>query len=181
MKTEYRNSLRSKALIKDAYIQLLKVKPASKITVTDIIRIANISRGTFYAHYKDTLDLWESFQRDFLDQLIRFTEKHKEKLLVDKIDLLLDKTIDILKKDYETYCVLANQDFSFYFYHDVKRVILNELIHEYPVTDEIERSLNIYLGGFIMLLREWLENPNFESMEDYSKTLSRLIHQGTII
>ena len=32
-----------------------------------------------------------------------------------------------------------------------------------------------------MLLREWLENPNFESMEDYVKTLSRLIHQGTII
>ena len=32
-----------------------------------------------------------------------------------------------------------------------------------------------------MLLREWLENPNFESMEEYTKTLSRLIHQGIII
>ncbi|WP_050638156.1 TetR/AcrR family transcriptional regulator [Candidatus Stoquefichus sp. SB1] len=181
MRTEYRNAIKSKVSIKNAFIQLLKVKPASKITVTDIIQIANISRGTFYAHYKDTLDLWESFQRDFLDQLIHFTEKHKETLLVDKIDLLLNKTIDILKNDYETYCVLANQDFSFDFYHEVKRVILRELTQEYAVSAEIERSLNIYIGGFIMLLREWLENPNFESMEDYVKTLSRLIHQGTII
>lgn len=181
MRTEYRNAVRSKVLIKNAFIQLLKIKPASKITVTDIIHLADISRGTFYAHYKDTLDLWESFQRDFLSQLIHFTEKHKETLLVDKIDLLLNKTIEILKNDYETYCVLANQDFSFDFYYDVKRVILNELTKEYPVPPEVERSLNIYIGGFIMLLREWLENPNFESMGDYIKTLSRLIHQGIIL
>ena len=181
MRSEYRNAARSKVMIKKSYIELLKKKPASKITVTDIINLANISRGTFYAHYKDTLDLWESFQRDFLDQMLHFTEKHKEKLLVDKIDLLLYKTIDILKKDYETYCVLANRDFSFEFYHDVKRVILQALIDEYHVSLEVERSLNIYIGGFIMLLREWLENPDFESMEDYVKTLSRLTHQGIIV
>ena len=71
MRNEYRNAMRSKILIKNAYIELLKQKPATKITVTDIIHTANISRGTFYAHYKDTIDLWESFQRDFLNQLIK--------------------------------------------------------------------------------------------------------------
>ena len=181
MRNEYRNAMRSKILIKNAYIELLKQKPATKITVTDIIHTANISRGTFYAHYKDTIDLWESFQRDFLNQLIHFTNKHQEELLVNKIDLLLNKTMDILKNDFETYNVLANQDFSFYFYHDIKRVILESLIKEYSVSEEVQRSLNIYIGGFIMLHREWLENPNFESMEEYTKTLSRLIHQGIII
>ena len=47
MKNEYRNAARSKALIKTAFIELLKEKPASKITVTDIIQRANVSRGTF--------------------------------------------------------------------------------------------------------------------------------------
>ncbi|MFR1296582.1 MAG: TetR-like C-terminal domain-containing protein [Coprobacillus cateniformis] len=60
-------------------------------------------------------------------------------------------------------------------------MILESLIKEYSVSEEVQRSLNIYIGGFIMLLREWLENPNFESMEEYTKTLSRLIHQGIII
>lgn len=54
MRTEYRNATRSKLLIKKAFIDLLKEKPASKVTVTDIILEANISRGTFYAHYLDT-------------------------------------------------------------------------------------------------------------------------------
>ena len=100
MKNEYRNAARSKALIKTAFIELLKEKPASKITVTDIIQRANVSRGTFYAHYLDARDLLESFERDFIDQLIRFTRKHREPLLVDKIELLLYKALDILKEDY---------------------------------------------------------------------------------
>ena len=100
MKNEYRNAARSKALIKTAFIELLKENPASKITVTDIIQRANVSRGTFYAHYLDARDLLESFERDFIDQLIRFTRKHREPLLVDKIELLLYKALDILKEDY---------------------------------------------------------------------------------
>ena len=152
MRNEYRNAMRSKILIKNAYIELLKQKPATKITVTDIIHTANISRGTFYAHYKDTIDLWESFQRDFLNQLIHFTNKHQEELLVNKIDLLLNKTMDILKS----------------------------LIKEYSVSEEVQRSLNIYIGGFIMLLREWLENPNFESMEEYTKHCLDLSIRGLL-
>ena len=167
--------------IKNAFIELRSRKPLEKITVKELCESARINKSTFYAHYKDTIDLWESFQRDFLNQLIHFTNKHQEELLVNKIDLLLNKTMDILKNDFETYNVLANQDFSFYFYHDIKRVILESLIKEYSVSEEVQRSLNIYIGGFIMLLREWLENPNFESMEEYTKTLSRLIHQGIII
>ena len=181
MKNEYRNAARSKALIKTAFIELLKEKPASKITVTDIIQRANVSRGTFYAHYLDARDLLESFERDFIDQLIRFTRKHREPLLVDKIELLLYKALDILKEDYETYCSLANQDFDFSFFENVKDTIIHELVIEYSADEEIERSLNIYIGGYIMLLREWLENPNFESMEEYVRTLVRLVHQGIII
>ena len=51
MRNEYRNAMRSKILIKNAYIELLKQKPATKITVTDIIHTANISRGTFCGRF----------------------------------------------------------------------------------------------------------------------------------
>lgn len=174
MKTKNRNAVRSESLIKTAFIELLKAKPASKITVTDIIKGANISRGTFYAHYKDTLDLLESFQTEFFNQLIWFAENNNVKKLEDKVDLLLNEVISILKNDYDTYNILANQDFSFQFYHEIKSVIIAELLKEYPSTVEIERTLNICIGGFIMLLREWLENPDFEAMEEYAKAFSYL-------
>lgn len=181
MKTQYRNAIRSQTMIKKAFIELLKEKPANKITVTDIINKADISRGTFYLHFQDTLDLLDSFQRDFFNQLIVFINKNNENLLVDKIDLLLQKTLKILKDDIETYRILANKDFTFTFYKDIKDVLLNELMKGYNVDDETKRSLNIYVSGFTLLLREWLENPEIESMEELTKTLSRLIHQGTLI
>lgn len=56
-KAEYRSSLRSKKLIKDALADLLMEKPLDKITVTDIVSRADINRGTFYAHYKDIPDV----------------------------------------------------------------------------------------------------------------------------
>ena len=108
MRTEYRNATRSKLLIKKAFIDLLKEKPASKVTVTDIIHEANISRGTFYAHYLDTKDLLESFQREFIEQILYFTRKNHKLTLVEQLNTLLMKILDILKNDYETYCILSN-------------------------------------------------------------------------
>lgn len=37
----------------NAFLKLLKVKEFEKISVADICRTANISRGTFYVHYRD--------------------------------------------------------------------------------------------------------------------------------
>ena len=36
---------------------LLRIKPYSKITVTELCRLADINRGTFYIHYFDVDDV----------------------------------------------------------------------------------------------------------------------------
>lgn len=43
--------------IREAFIELLKSKPYSKITVTELCRLADINRGTFYLHYYDVEDV----------------------------------------------------------------------------------------------------------------------------
>ena len=56
-RSEHKNASRSRYLIKHAYGELLNEKDPAKITVTDIVERAKISRGTFYAHYLDVFDL----------------------------------------------------------------------------------------------------------------------------
>ena len=64
-KAEYRSAVRSRKMITDALADLLTQKQPDKITVSDIVRHAEINRGTFYAHYNDVPDV--------LNQIIRQT------------------------------------------------------------------------------------------------------------
>lgn len=56
-KAEYRSALRSRKLINNALAELVKEKPLDKITVTDVVKRADLNRGTFYAHYTDIQDV----------------------------------------------------------------------------------------------------------------------------
>ncbi len=51
-------------VIRDALMELLNIKPYSKISVTEICRLAEINRGTFYIHYYDVDDVLD----DILNQ-----------------------------------------------------------------------------------------------------------------
>ena len=56
MKATYRNSVKSKKLIRSALITLLEKKQdITNITVSDIVKTANINRGTFYNHYNNLI------------------------------------------------------------------------------------------------------------------------------
>lgn len=63
--TQRRDVIRSKQAIINAYYELLLQKHSPKITVKEILEQANVSRGTFYAHFRDIADLEEQFE-DFI-------------------------------------------------------------------------------------------------------------------
>ncbi len=52
--------------IKDIFLEELKAKPYSKITVTEICKKAEMNRGTFYLHYYDVDDVLNDILEDFL-------------------------------------------------------------------------------------------------------------------
>lgn len=66
---ERRDVIRTRALIEKAYYELLFKKNDKKITVNDVIKEANISRGTFYAHYKDLHALADDVENTIINSL----------------------------------------------------------------------------------------------------------------
>ena len=71
-KSQYRSALRSKKLIKNAFSELLQKKDFEKITVTEIVNSAQLNRGTFYAHYSNTIDVLEEIENDVSEQILFF-------------------------------------------------------------------------------------------------------------
>lgn len=62
--SEDRRTKYTRRVIREALMELLKTKPYTKVSATEICRMADINRGTFYIHYyvlDDVLD-------DILDQ-----------------------------------------------------------------------------------------------------------------
>ena len=68
-KKEDRRVRYTKQAIRDGFLQLLREKPIEKISVTEICRVADINRGTFYAHYSGPYDLREKLEKELVDVL----------------------------------------------------------------------------------------------------------------
>lgn len=55
-----RRTRRTERALREALVALLQEKPLSRITVSDVIELADIGRSTFYRHYQDVPSMAES-------------------------------------------------------------------------------------------------------------------------
>ncbi len=65
----------TRMIIRDAFLELLKEKPLSRITVKEICALAELNRTTFYKHYKDPADLLNTLENEAIDQLLTLIEE----------------------------------------------------------------------------------------------------------
>lgn len=64
-----RSSAKTKRLIKGVFAEMLsEYKEISRISVSELCRRADISRGTFYAHYDDTYSVAEDYENELIDR-----------------------------------------------------------------------------------------------------------------
>lgn len=109
-KAEYRSSLRSKKLIREALVRLMKEKPFEKITITDIVKEADINRGTFYAHFKDSGDVLESIREHIISELKSAFEGMTPDIALANPRPLLESVTEFIARDREYYRMMISID-----------------------------------------------------------------------
>ena len=62
--------IKTQQAIQDAFLQLRKEKSLEQISVTELSRLARISKATFYLHYRDIFDLSEKLQISVIQQIL---------------------------------------------------------------------------------------------------------------
>ncbi len=60
---------KSKAALKEALLTLMQTKDFKKISITDIVQLADLNRGTFYKHFQYKEDLLEELIDDVMKDL----------------------------------------------------------------------------------------------------------------
>ena len=67
-------SKKTRQIITECFLELLRKTPVSKITVTEICQLAHINRATFYKHYLDIPDLQQSLEQEILEEFKVFLQ-----------------------------------------------------------------------------------------------------------
>ena len=91
-----RRSQRTRHLLSAAFIELMREKGYSAITVSDLIERANIGRSTFYSHYHDKEDLFVSELDRVIDALQPEPAHRRAMRALDADEALQQSDLDLL-------------------------------------------------------------------------------------
>ncbi len=181
-KAEYRSALRSKLLIKKALAKLMHEKELDKITVSDIIREADISRGTFYAHFPDIRSVLEQIESEEIKKLVSLVNKLKDEENASNSSIkFLTIIFNYLNDDLDYYKMLMQ---SCFLNNYISRLVdiyyeetLSKLLKRDPTKDINEA--NTYMvyttNGAKEVLISWLKGNIKGTPDEMAIRLSRLI------
>ena len=161
---EDRRARRSRRLLKESLLELMKRKTFAEISVRDVTDAADMNRGTFYLHYSGTTELLQSVETDLLEELQALVDAHmQETVAVGSVAPVFEPVLDLLVEHRETCAVLfASSEASGFFQS------LQQLVHQNgaplvrtwfrPADPRLtDYLLNFLAWGFIGLLTEWFE------------------------
>lgn len=160
-KSTHKNAARSRHLIKQAFAELLNEKDMAKITVTDIVERANISRGTFYAHYLDVYDLYSAIQSNIVEAVDETIDKlGVDNIILDPTEVIVTslKFLDKNKNYYKLFLTSSHGE------QLIKRIISlaeekfsHEISSLFSGEEVIEHTCHMYytLGGIRNILIHW--------------------------
>lgn len=181
-KAEYRSSIRSKNLIKKSLAKLLHEKEIGKITVSDIIRDADISRGTFYAHYSDINAVMEQIISEELEKFAFLLSGLDVDPDTSEIDRIIKVACEYMSADMDYYRMLSQSNLLDNFVARIINLYYDKLFdslhakHPQYSRNEIDIYLLYITSGLKTVLLSWLSNDITGSPSEISEKLSKLIY-----
>lgn len=161
---EDRRARRSRKLLKESLLELMKRKTFADISVRDVTDAADMNRATFYLHYAGTAELLQSVEEDLMEELQALVDAHmQETVEVGSVAPVFEPVLDFAVENRETCTILFASSEASGFFQSIQ-----QLVHEngapliktwfHPADPRLtDYLLNFLAWGFIGLLSEWFE------------------------
>lgn len=154
----------------EAFWDIYKEKPLSRITVKEITDKAGYNRGTFYTYFKDINEIQQLLKenliptKDIILGPLMMLDKNSGNIFET-----LDRTNDYVKEHSEKIAVLIGPEGDPSFVHEFKmriRMIIMDYVYELKVKEpeKIEYIIEYQLSALIGMFQLWLEKN--ESMDE---------------
>lgn len=128
MKKEYRNSTRTKKMIRAAFVDLIgERKVIANISVAELAERADIAKSTFYNHYDDIYAVADEMLRELIDSLNSIIDK-MDMVKTDDYHVYINRIFDFIKHNEGFYRKLVTTPDAIFFIERIKHIISKRVL-----------------------------------------------------
>lgn len=182
-KSADRRVIKTKKAIRLAFAKLLSEKDINDITVSDISKLADINRKTFYNYYSGIYKIIDEIENDIVTSFGSVVGEINFREAIDDPYSIFEKLTSIINTDMDFY----EHFFSFNSNTSIITKIVKLLkdktksaMMAQTNTDEqtAEIALTYMLYGMIAVFQSWLHSDRRQSIEEISALISVMCFNG---
>ena len=181
--TEDRRVRKTKKQLRMALMTLLLKKDLDAITVRDVAELADVNRGTFYAHYKDVEELLHQLEDDLLKELSAVGEKYKDKLNNEGAFAYLEEIFTLAGENSDIVYALSATNVDMAFQMKLHRELQQQYL--FPFLEKLklqgvyaELTATFVTAGVISATVRWIEGGKKETPAELARLSGTLISRG---
>lgn len=184
-KTDKR-SLRTRSLIKRAVIIQLKTKRPDEIGISEVTKLATVSRNSFYTHYNCINDVLDDVFSDIITQFDNIINKYSYNDFVSEpYHALKEMSYIIINNSAFSKHVVFSKNSNLF----VQRLIdtLTEKFYQIYLQTRgvsytnVEYLISFLVAGCIEFLYKWFKDSNNVNFDEVLTQISLLVKDGIVM
>lgn len=173
-----RRTRKTKKIIQDTYLSLLKEKPIHKMTISEITDLADIGRGTFYTHYLDIYDLHRHVIDEKSHELLSVFDATYPSDQINDFRTFCQNIITFVSDNRTVFQLLVEEDNNMNDLSKLKeQLIVKIMAIERLNPNDMENyiAVSFAIAGIISVLSDWLNAVIPVEREELTDILNKLI------
>lgn len=182
VKATYKNSILNRKKIFQAYLTLLVEH--KKVSVTEIVKLANINRGTFYLHFENVEEVGKALEADLAENFKVLESRFRMSEIDQSPEIIVEEFNKILLKDLDFYKLLANVATTYNLLNQIKISIFKLISNNFKIMryvmnyERFKMVVQFIVGGILEVYLDWLKGNISCEIEEISRTICQIIKVG---
>lgn len=180
---EDRRVRKTKKQLRTALMTLLLKKDLSRVTVRDVAELADINRGTFYAHYKDVEELLSSLEEELLTELRAVGEKYRgqynDESALDYLTELISLAGENSDMVYVLYATTVDMDFQNRLYRELQQQYLYPFMEKLNLVGTNAELVSAFVtSGLVSMVVKWISGGKKETPKELARLCGTIVSRG---
>jgi len=171
-------------MIKESFLHLISHKDISQVRVREIIELAEISNGTFYAHYQDIYAVLEDIENENIERLVMFLSENSHSSLIDDFTPFINELFMHIEEHKDIYQNLFNSHVAPVFLNKLQKVFVDYMMNDSNMllklksTKEARLYFSFIAVGTASLIHQYFIDPEQEDVNELISSLNNGILHG---